>query len=31
MEGLFKWFVHEIVLFHCSIVNKEELYFSRVC
>ena len=31
MEGLFKWFAHEFVLFNCSSGNKEELYFSIVC
>ena len=31
MEGLFKWFAHEFVLFHCSSGNREELDFPIVC
>ena len=27
MEGLFKWFAHKFVLFHCSSGNNEKLDF----
>ena len=31
VEGLFKWFANEFVLFHCSSGNKEKLDFSIIC
>ena len=31
VEGLLKWFAHELVLFHCSRGDKEKKDFSITC